>query len=425
MPTTKTMLGIGACAIAVVALCRRALRTPTPRDGRPQLTRQNAYRTLPGLRDDPPPSYEAATAPKDLVGGAPPRAEGDSATPSFALELLKALSSDRENVFVSPLSIATALKMALAGATPGSRHEAALRKAVGDIDVQVAGVDAANALYARADVKASFADKLKRLFNAAAAPMPSSAAPINNFVAKATKGLITKLVDDGTVRDPMTTAILLNAVYFKGTWLTKFAKGNSRPGAFHAPAGEKQVDFMRQEQRFAVGEAAGLGQSVALPYAKDDLRMVLILPENEGIAGARATAAALPKRWAELRPFDEEPEKVVVVLPKFKIDSGVVELMDVLDASFGLGLIKREGGGFLGIADRPDLHVDSVLHRAVISVDEEGTEAAAATAVIVAQRAMPRPPRVLKFDRPFVFAIEHAATGRVVFAGVVADPSAA
>ena len=133
MPTTKTMLGIGACAIAVLALCRRALRAPTPRDGRPQLTRQNAYRTLPGLRDDPP-SYEAATAPKDLVGGAPPRAEGDCATPTFALELLKALSSTRENVFVSPLSIATALKMALAGATPGSRHEKALQKAVGDID---------------------------------------------------------------------------------------------------------------------------------------------------------------------------------------------------------------------------------------------------------------------------------------------------
>ena len=417
------MLGIGACAIAVVALCRRALRAPTPRDGRPQLTRQNAYRTLPGLRDDPPPSYEAATAPKDLVGGAPPRAEGDGATPAFALELLKALSSTRENVFVSPLSIATALKMALAGATPGSRHEAALRKAVGDIDVQVAGIDAANALYARAGVKASFADKLKRLFNAAAAPMPSSAAPINKFVAEATKGLITDLVDDGTVQDPMTTAILLNAVYFKGTWLTKFAKGNSRPGAFQAPSGEKQVDFMRQEERYAVGEVSGVGQSIALPYAKGDLRMVLILPENEGIAGAQATAAALPARWAAIRPLDHE--KVDVVLPKFKIDSGVVELMDVLDASFDLGLIKREDGGFLGIADRPDLHVDSVLHRAVISVDEEGTEAAGATAVVMMTRAMPRPPRVLKFDRPFVFAIEHAATGRVVFAGVVADPSAA
>ena len=416
------MLGVGACAIAVVAFCRRAMRTPTPRDGRPQLTRQNAYRTLPGLRDDPPP-YDAATAPKDLVGGAPPKPEGDCATPAFALELLKALSSTRENVFVSPLSIATALKMALAGATPGSRHEAALQKAVGDIDVQVAGIDAANALYARAGVKASFADKLKRLFGAAAAPMPASAAPINEFVAKATKGLITDLVDDGTVQDPMTTAILLNAVYFKGTWLTKFAKGNSRPGAFQAPSGEKQVDFMRQEQRYAVGEANGLGQSVALPYSKDDLRMVLILPEDEGLTGARATAAALPARWAAIRPLDHE--KVDVVLPKFKIDSGVVELMDVLDASFGLGLIKREGGGFLGIADRPDLHVDSVLHRAVISVDEEGTEAAAATAVIVAQRAMPRPARVLKFDRPFVFAIEHAATGRVVFAGVVADPSGA
>ena len=422
MPTTKTMLGIGACAIAVLALCRRALRAPTPRDGRPQLTRQNAYRTLPGLRDDPPP-YDAATAPKDLVGGGPPKPEGDCATPAFALELLKALSSTRENVFVSPLSIATALKMALAGATPGSRHEKALQKAVGDIDVQVAGVDAANALYARAGVKASFADKLKRLFNAAAEPMPASAAPINKFVAEATKGLITDLVNDKVVQDPMTTAILLNAVYFKGTWQAQFAKGKSRPGAFHGPRGEKQVDFMRQGQRYAVGNAGGVGQSVALPYSKDDLRMVLILPESDGLAGARATAAALPARWAELRPRDEE--KVEVVLPRFKIDSGVVSLMDVLDASFGLGLIKREDGGFLGIADQPDLHVDSVLHRAVISVDEEGTEAAAATAVIVAQRAMPRPPRVLKFDRPFVFAIEHAATGRVVFAGVVADPSAA
>jgi len=423
MPTTKTMLGIGACAIAVVALCRRALRTPTPRDGRPQLTRQNAYRTLPGLRDDPPPSYsEAVRAPKEHIGGAPPRAEGDCATPAFALELLKALSSTRENVFVSPLSIATALKMALAGATPGSRHEAALRKAVGDIDVSVAGIDAANALYARAGVKATFADKLKRLFGAAAEPMPASAAPINNFVAKATKGLITKVVDDGTVRDPMTTAILLNAVYFKGTWQAQFAKGKSRPGAFHGPRGEKQVHFMRQGKRYAVSRAAGVGQSVALPYSKDDLRMVLILPESDGLAGARATAAALPARWAAIRPLDKE--KVVVVLPRFKIDSGVVELMDVLDASFGLGLIKREDGGFLEISDRPDLHVDSVLHRAVISVDEEGTEAAAATAVVMQQRSMPRPPRVLKFDRPFVFAIEHAATGRVVFAGVVADPSA-
>ncbi len=423
MPTTKTMLGVGACALAVVALCRRALRTPSPRDGRPQLTRQNAYRTLPGLRDDPPPSYEAATAPKDLVGGAPPKPEGDCATPAFALELLKALSSKRENVFVSPLSIATALKMALAGATPGSRHEAALRKAVGDIDVQVAGIDAANALYVRASVKASFADKLKRLFGAAAAPMPASAAPINKFVAEATKGLITDVVDDGTVQNPLTTAILLNAVYFKGTWLTKFSKENSRPGAYQAPSGEKQVDFMRQEQRYAVRKAVGVGQAVALPYAKDDLRMVLVLPESDGLAGARATAAALPARWAAIRPRDEE--KVVVVLPKFKIDSGVVELMDVLDASFGLGLIKGEDGGFLEIADRPDLHVDSVLHRAVISVDEEGTEAAAATAVMMATRAMKRPPpRVLKFDRPFVFAIEHAATGRVVFAGVVADPSA-
>ena len=117
-----------------------------------------------------------------------------------------------------------------------------------------------------------------------------------------------------------------------------------------------------------------------------------------------------------VRPLDKE--KVDVVLPRFKIDSGVVELMDVLDASFGLGLIKREDGGFLGMPDRPDLHVDSVLHRAVISVDEEGTEAAAASAVVMMTRAMPRPPRVLQFDRPFVFAIEHAATGRVVFAGL-------
>jgi len=181
MPSTKTMLGLGSCAVAVVALCRRALRSPRA-DGRPQLTRQKAYRTLPGLHGDPPP--------KEFAGGAPPKAEGDCKTPTFALELLKALAPTSENVFASPLSVATALKMALAGATPNSRHEKALKKAVGDLDVNVAGIEAANALYARGAVKATFKSKLQSLFGATAAPMPSSAAPINKFVSKATRGLI-------------------------------------------------------------------------------------------------------------------------------------------------------------------------------------------------------------------------------------------
>ena len=214
MPTTKTMLGIGACAIAVVALCRRALRTPTPRDGRPQLTRQNAYRTLPGLRDDPPPPSltegprrRRAAAGRGRLRDAGVRPRAPQSPVVHARERLR-----------EPLINCDGAQDGARRRDAGSRHEAALRKAVGDIDVQVAGIDAANALYARAGVKASFADKLKRLFNAAAAPMPASAAPINKFVAKATKGLITDLVDDGTVQDPMTTAILLNAVYFKGTW---------------------------------------------------------------------------------------------------------------------------------------------------------------------------------------------------------------
>lgn len=260
------------------------------------------------------------------------------------------------------------------------------------------------------------------MFGATAAPMPSSAAPINKFVSKATRGLIKELVDDGTVQDPMTTAILLNAVYFKGTWQSQFAKGKSKQGVFSAPAGDKQVTFMRQEHRYAVGKATGVGQSVVLNYAEDDLRMILILPENEGLEGARAAAAALPARWAEIRP--ERQEKVDLVLPKFHIDSGIVDLMDMLAATYDLGVIKSEDGGFLQIADRPDLHVDSVLHRAVVSVDEEGTVAAAATAAVMMTRSLPRPPRKLAFDRPFVFAIEHEPTGRVVFAGLVADPSA-
>jgi len=311
--------------------------------------------------------------------------------------------------------------MVESGATEGSKHQAALRAAVGAFDVDVEGIDAANAIYARSAIKAEFAGALAESFGATAETMPDSAAPVNAWVSEKTKGVIDALVEDGTVRDPLVKALLLNAVYFKGSWATPFDEKKSQPGPFAAPSGTVEANFMSHKGTMVASRARGVGSAVALPYAAHGLRMVLALPEEEGLAGAPGLASMLPAHWAELRPGDDE-EMIALALPRFKIDSGVVDVLDLLCAKFDLAMIRDEDDGFLKMSDARDLHVGAMLHRAVVEVNEEGTVAAAATAAVMMTRSLPRY-RPMKFDRPFVFLIEHEPTGRVLFAGVVADPT--
>ena len=177
---------------------------------------------------------------------------------------------------------------------------------------------------------------------------------------------------------------------------------------------------MRQVGKFPTADVPGVGTAVALPYVEGDLRMILILPEAPHLAGARALAGGLADAWDELRST-RASRKIDLMLPKFQIDSGVMELLPILADDFGLAVIRDVDGGFLKMAEDPRLHVDSVVQRAFVSVDEEGTKAAAATAVGMMMRSA-RPPREIHFDRPFLFVIENAKTGDIAFAGLLADP---
>mmetsp|Transcript_27971 Transcript_27971/g.86512 ORF Transcript_27971/g.86512 Transcript_27971/m.86512 type:complete len:420 (+) Transcript_27971:26-1285(+) len=417
------MLGLGTAAITLLfgRLLLGRLRAST--DDRPPLMRQKAYRHLPGLppRDAPPPYELAYGGAQKCAGGMPPKPEDDcgASAPGFALKLLAELAADRENCFASPLSLATALKMVEAGATDGSKHQAALRAAVGAFDVSVEGVDAANAIYARASIKPAFTETLHERFGATAAAMPATAAPVNKWVSDKTRGLIDKLVEDGTVQDPLVKALLLNAIYFKGSWATPFDEKKSKEGPFAAPGRKVTATFMSSKGRVVASRQRGVGAAVALPYSEHGLRMVLALPEAEGLEGARDLAAALPAQWAALRPGDDE-EMLDLRVPRFKIDSGVVDVLELLCSKFDLAVIRDEDDGFLKMSDARDLHVGAVLHRAVVEVNEEGTVAAAATAAVMTDSCAGAS---MFFDRPFVFLIEHEPTGRVLFAGVVADPT--
>mmetsp|Transcript_7518 Transcript_7518/g.22269 ORF Transcript_7518/g.22269 Transcript_7518/m.22269 type:complete len:483 (+) Transcript_7518:153-1601(+) len=460
---SRIFMGCAGMIVVGIAAVRNFVARPglSAKSGKPPLQRQKAYRRLPGLGPREATTAAAQAPPHPgPAGGAPTRAEGGKPTPgAFGLDLLAALAETGENVFASPLSLATGLLMAEAGATDGSPAAAALAAAVGGLDVKVAGVSSANALYARSVIKESFAAALLDTFGAQAAPLPDSAKPINSWVAEKTAGLIDELVGDDIVKNPLTKALLLNAVYFKGSWASKFDKDASGPGTFHAPAGDVTATMMTQTGKFGVARPAGVGTVVALPYAADDLRMLLVLPEEEGLAGARKAAAALPAAWASARPTSvrEAHRKVELVLPRFKIDSGAdrcprrasggsrlvfgrasprrVEgltsdgpagandlLPTLVERHPGLAAVRDEDGGFLKMAELPDLHVSNVVHRAVVAVDEEGTEAAAATAAVMMTRSIERPPPRIAFDRPFLFVVEHEPTGRALFVGQLATP---
>lgn len=339
----------------------------------------------------------------------------------YALLLLASLARDKENVFVSPLSLGMALGMAEAGATEGSAHEAALRR-FGSTHGATDGFVVANSVWTRAAVLSSYKTLVAEKFGAESEAMPSSAAPIDAWVSEKTRGLIGNVVGDDIVQNPLTKAILLNAIYFKGTWATPFDADRSKTAPFAAPSGRKDVVMMRQVRPFPTADVPGVGTAVALPYVEGDLRMLLILPEAPHLAGARTLAEGLADTWDKLRST-RASGKIDVMLPKFQIDSGVMELLPILADDFGLAVIRDVDGGFLKMAEDPGLHVDSVVQRAFVSVDEEGTEAAAATAVVMMARSVPRPPRKIHFDRPFLFVIENAKTGDIAFAGLLADPN--
>jgi serpin B len=247
---------------------------------------------------------------------------------------------------------------------------------------------------------------------------------INAWVERETRDKIKNLIAEG-VLDSSTRLVLTNAIYFKGKWAKPFETSRTLEEPFHLAGGrEAKASMMRSREQYGYKETADY-QAVKLPYAGDELSMVVILPKKvDGLAAVEkgVTPTLLGK---ELQRFGRED--VDLTLPRFKM-AREFELSKVLGAMGMPDAFSAAAADFSGINGKKDLFISAVVHKAFVDVNEEGTEAAAATAVVgVTSAAIPvtKPPVVFKADHPFLFVIRHEKSGAILFLGRVADPAQA
>jgi len=382
------------------------------------------------------------------ASGAPPAvartAELVQADNKSGLEIFNYLTAARpqENVFISPLSIALALQMtahgaagatwdAMAGAMSLSglaRAEVAggnltLRDELLKADAKVR-LDIANSLWLRQGVKLQkqFAADCGKYYQASVTTLdfarPDAVTTINDWVAKNTGGRIRQAVSQLL---PAEILVLVNAIYFKGSWTKAFDPKLTAPRDFHLASGNAaQRRMMRREGEFRYKSDETM-QAVALPYGAGRMNMYLFLPnDGDGMGGLinhveRDGASLLFDGFAE--------KKGEVVLPQFKIE--FEQSLNKVLKQLGMGAAFNSAADFSGMVVPPGTAaISDVLHKTFVEVNEEGTEAAAVTVVKMLATAMPRPEEEFSFvcDHPFLCAIRDDVTGSILFIGAIFDP---
>jgi serpin B len=367
----------------------------------------------------------------------------------FGVELYDQLRGRPGNLFLSPYSVSTALAMTHAGARgdtaaqmadtlhlelpPNRLHAAfaALQKAI-----NAPGADrpyqlhVANALWGQAglDFQTDFLAITRTHYGAGFREVDFASDPeaarqrVNAWVEEQTREKIRDLLPMGTVT-PLTRLILTNAIYFKGDWAHAFPKAATRTEDFQvAPGQTVPAPLMHQSGRFGYTETDQV-QVLELPYKGDTLGMTIVLPRKvDGLEGVeRSLSAEALTGWMNTL----QPRQAQVALPRFKIESQA-ELTKALSALGMPAAFSDRTADFSGIAGKPhELYITAVLHKAFVDVNEVGTEAAAATGVVVGVRsAIPaQPPVVFRADHPFLFLIRDRATGSVLFLGRVVNPT--
>jgi serpin B len=248
---------------------------------------------------------------------------------------------------------------------------------------------------------------------------------VNAWVKRKTEGKIDKILDQ---LDPNAAAVLLNAVYFKAAWLSSFNKRDTLDEAFNlTPSDKVQVPMMHRTGSYAVLSQTGF-RAIVLPYVVRSLSMVIVVPDK--IDGARETAARLDaggisQLLSTVRVAP--PKRVLLALPRFKASYKVDLVPPFRQAGLSLPFdrLRADFSGMTGkTAGQDGLMIGQIVHRAVIEVEEEGTEAAAVTAIeMKSTSAMPsQEPEPFRVDRPFLFYLVDDATGAILFEGRISDP---
>ncbi|MBM3982451.1 MAG: serpin family protein [Planctomycetes bacterium] len=379
--------------------------------------------------------------------GKPDTAKLVTGNTAFGCELYGQLKGEAGNLFLSPFSISTALGMAAAGAKGKTFDEmekvlhlpkdapaafGAVLKSINDAgaDPKKRGytLSTANALWAqhgypwRAEYKNLVAtDYGAGLFDVDyLADAEAARTKINKWVEAETRDKIKDLLPKGTVTVD-TRLVLTNAIYFKGDWETQFKKDQTKPAPFLLANGTKaEAPLMFRGGAFSYAETDGY-QVLDLPYVGKRLSMTVILPRKPDGLPAVEKALTGDKLGTALKELHYEKD-VRVHLPKFKVTK-TFALNEPLKA---LGMKAAfDGADFSGMATAEPLSISSVLHKAFVDVNEEGTEAAAATGVVVGTTSVqvPRPPKEFRADRPFLYLIRDHSTGSVLFMGRLSEPA--
>jgi serpin B len=390
---------------------------------------------------------QRVTSPSVAASDLTELVNGNSA---FAFDLYKALSAEEGNLFYSPYSISLALAMTYAGARSETEQQMAdtlhfilpqdrLHPAFNALDQELASrgqgakgkdekgfrLNIANAIWGQQDYRflSDFLDVLAENYGAGLRLLDFIKAPeesritINKWVSDQTEGKIEELIPPGVI-DALTRLVLTNAVYFNAAWLNPFDDNMTHDGVFHLLDGsEVTVPMMGQTADFGYAKGEGY-QAVELPYDGNELSMVILLPDTGqfGTFEGRLNAEYMDNIISGLAY-----KPVALTMPKFKFESEF-NLSQTL-AAMGMPLAFTDEADFSGMTGAPDLEISEVLHKAFVSVDEAGTEAAAATAVVMRATGLPAEPVKVTVDRPFIFLIRDIETGTIVFVGRVMNPS--
>jgi len=364
----------------------------------------------------------------------------------FALDLYKELKASDGNIFYSPWSILSALAMTYEGAMGQTAEEMrevlhlpgddeTRRNSFKEVQDGINKEDkdyelyTANALWPQTGYSFldSYINTIRTYYGGEVTALDyvseteESRQTINSWVEEKTNDKIMDLIPAG-VLGPLTRMVLTNAIYFKGTWVMQFDEEDTTDQDFHVSPEEtvtaQMMSLTGDEARFNYAEDEDV-QFLELPYEGEEVSMLVILPRENDLEYVEGSLSADDiSRWRS----DLSEQEVHVYLPKFKLETKYF-LPEVLKELNMVDAFDSEVADFSGMDGTTDLFISDVIHQAFVEVNEEGTEAAAATAVIVGRTSAQPRHKVFIADHPFIFIIQEKETGNILFMGRVTDPS--
>jgi len=449
---SKTRLSVGIVLLSLVTLIMSGCATPQPI---PSPT------PAPAPAPSPPPSPTPAPISVNILQSEKPRITSPEVNESdftmlveensaFAFDLYQLLRQDTNNVFFSPYSISQALAMTYSGARGETEKQMSdtlhfvlsqdrLHPAFNGLDIELSKrgegaqgkdeegfrLNIVNAIWGQEDYRflSEFLDVLAENYGAGLRALDFVNAPeesritINDWVSEQTEGRIEDLIPEGAI-DALTRLVLTNAIYFNAAWQFPFNEDATTDGPFYLlDGGEVIVPMMTQTESFGYTKGDDY-QAVELPYDGQELSMIILLPSDGQFENFESSMVY--QRVTEIIS-SLAGQQVNLTIPKFEFESEF-SLKKAL-TTMGMPVAFSADADFSGMTGNRDLAIDDILHKAFVSVDEAGTEAAAATAVIMTLTAVPAPPVVVTVDRPFIFLIRDIETGTILFIGRVVNPS--